>query len=330
MNLTSRAAMTLVVKRKAMQATTTKMLYKLWKKFYLNYCPEDSKERIRCQVKEDEEGEEEQEENKHVNFEELQEVEHITLVMEENQKPCSSLEPTKSFPINKEIRWEGIPNGVTCFGEDLFSRAIVCRCAVSVSSVLVVQMLRGSLTVLGNAANVNELFLTNKCIEFELGEVKHTKDVGVHPCSSTMWSFDTWEEAVQREVRKMSLEDYLKAYQLMGEYYRKGLYWPDRGAFFHLSYDTMGLGNGICHSCKIKETQKEKEIFKVDWSKLSFMYNVYYSERIYNVPVVTVEGKCQVRMMDDCPSLVPPAIFEHIFFCKRSYNLAKRILNQVA
>ncbi|KAF8388710.1 hypothetical protein HHK36_025390 [Tetracentron sinense] len=228
------------------------------------------------------------------------------------------------------------------------------------------QMLRGSQT--GNAGNEKELFLTNECIDFELGKVKHREDVGVHPIISQMFRFFIMEGEERRIVREWPLERYIEFCQSIGKYYCKSLYFLDRSSFFRISYDTMGLRNGVCHSCKIKETQKEKGIFKVDSSKLSFMYSgtkfsihdfiyesphhfpvdsednktfksginvglrayvVYYSKRIYNVTVVTIEGKCHVRKMNDCPSLIRSAIFEHVFFCRHSFNPAKGVVNQL-
>ncbi|RVW55299.1 DNA (cytosine-5)-methyltransferase 1A [Vitis vinifera] len=59
---------------------------------------------------------------------------------------------------------------------------------------------------------------------------------------------------------------------LPSDYYCKSLYWPERGAFFSLPFDTMGIGTGFCHSCKIKESQKEKDSIKVNSCKTSFVY----------------------------------------------------------
>ena len=57
------------------------------------------------------------------------------------------------------------------------------------------------------------------------------------------------------------------------EYNCKSLYWPEKGAFFSLSPDTIGLGSGYCHSCRTKQVQKEKEVFKVNSSKTSLVYS---------------------------------------------------------
>ncbi|PNX54688.1 DNA (cytosine-5)-methyltransferase, partial [Trifolium pratense] len=64
-NLNPRAAMAPVVsKRKAMQATTTKLINRIWGEYYSNHLPEDLKEGTNSEVKDDDEvDEQEQEEN---------------------------------------------------------------------------------------------------------------------------------------------------------------------------------------------------------------------------------------------------------------------------
>lgn len=60
---------------------------------------------------------------------------------------------------------------------------------------------------------------------------------------------------------------------LLTEFYCKCLYWPDRGTFFGLPFDEMGLGSGICHSCKLKETNNKRERIEVNPSMVSFVSN---------------------------------------------------------
>ncbi|KAF2293982.1 hypothetical protein GH714_006060 [Hevea brasiliensis] len=43
---------------------------------------------------------------------------------------------------------------------------------------------------------------------------------------------------------------------------------------------------------------------------------VYYSEYLMTVPIVAIQGKCEVRKKHDLPPLDSPAIFEHIIFCE--------------
>ncbi|KAL2458413.1 DNA (cytosine-5)-methyltransferase [Forsythia ovata] len=63
---------------------------------------------------------------------------------------------------------------------------------------------------------------------------------------------------------------------LLTKYYCKSLYWLERGAFFSLPFDEMDLGYGICHSCKLKETNNKNELFKENASKISLYTKVQY------------------------------------------------------
>ncbi|TXG53652.1 hypothetical protein EZV62_018908 [Acer yangbiense] len=87
-NLNPRAAMepvVLVSKRKAMPATTTKFINRIWGQFYSNYLPEDPKE-AEIQVKEGDEVEEEPEEN---GEEDPEEVEQEHMQIEEKKRESS-------------------------------------------------------------------------------------------------------------------------------------------------------------------------------------------------------------------------------------------------
>ncbi|KAJ9174785.1 hypothetical protein P3X46_013390 [Hevea brasiliensis] len=52
------------------------------------------------------------------------------------------------------------------------------------------------------------------------------------------------------------------------------------------------------------------------------LYNsdVYYSEYLMTVPIVAIQGKCEVRKKHDLPPLYSPAIFEHIIFCEHLFK----------
>ncbi|KAK1401005.1 hypothetical protein POM88_000610 [Heracleum sosnowskyi] len=56
------------------------------------------------------------------------------------------------------------------------------------------------------------------------------------------------------------------------EVYCKSLYWPERGAFFSLPINCMGLGSGTCSSCNTVKDHNEKYNFTVNSSKTSFVY----------------------------------------------------------
>jgi DNA (cytosine-5)-methyltransferase 1 len=293
-NLNPRAAMAPVVsKRKVMQATTTKLINRIWGEYYSHYCPEDSKEGATCDLKEEDEVEEQEE------TEEDDAEEDKLLDLEAAQKPCTISKRAKVCSMNKEVIWDGEPVGKTSSGEVLYKKAIVHGDAVAVGGAVLVEddesdelpviylveymfeasdgskmfhgriMQRGSQTVLGNAANDRELFLRNECINLGLEDVKETivVDIRLMP-----WGHQHRKDNANADKIDRARAEEKKKKGLPVEYYCKSLYWPERGAFFSLPLETMSLGSGFCYSCKIKEAQKDKENFKVNSSKTSFVY----------------------------------------------------------
>ncbi|XP_042490225.1 DNA (cytosine-5)-methyltransferase 1A-like [Macadamia integrifolia] len=294
-NLNPRASMGPVVsKRKAMEATTTQLINRIWGEYYSNYSP-DIMKGDDSEPKE-EEVDEEQEENEDGD----EEVEEESVSVPEKVAPeTPSFSQTKSKSKSKEIEWDGEPVGTTCSGEPLYRQAIIRGEGIAVASAVVLEvdgleemlpiyfveymyetsdarkmvhgrvMQRGIQTVLGNTANEREVFLTNECMEFELGDVKQSVVLAVRLMS---WGHQHRKDNIKSEKIDRARAEERKRKGLPMEYYCKSLYWPERGAFFKLHYDSLGLGTGICHSCKIKETEKEKENFVVNSSKSGFTY----------------------------------------------------------
>ncbi|KAJ8647391.1 hypothetical protein MRB53_000414 [Persea americana] len=291
-NLNPRAAMAqpLVSKRKVMQATTTKLINRIWGDYYSNYLPDDSKEGEGLQP-EEEEDLEEQEQN-----EEDEVDEEGVLVEEKGPKPHSTTISYKSRPSKVGIEWDGESIGKLSSGEALHKHAKVHGDVITVGDTVLIKadesekapvivfveymfesldggkmvhgrvMQRGCHTVLGNAANEREVFLTNECTEFELEDVKQTVVVDIRLMP---WGHEHRKENANADMLDRAKAEERKKKGLPIEYYCKSLYWPDRGAFLTLPIETMGLGTGVCHSCKIGDDQDE---FKVNTSKANFIY----------------------------------------------------------
>lgn len=295
-NLNPRAAADPVVsKRKAMQATTTKLINRIWGEYYSNHLPEDSKEGTASESKDDDEAEEqeqEQEEN------EDEEAEEETVLLEETQKPRSVSKQSKAVSDGGDIRWEGGPEGKTSSGCLLYKKAIIHGEVVSVGISVSVEvdesdelpdiyyveymfeskngrkmfhgrmMQHGCQTVLGNTANEREVFLTNECKDVALQDVKRTNVASIR---KVPWGHQYRKDNLVADKLDRARAEERKKKGLPIEYYCKSLYWPERGAFFSLPFDTLGLGSGVCHSCKLEEAEKEKDTFKVNSSKSSFV-----------------------------------------------------------
>ncbi|CAK9171993.1 unnamed protein product [Ilex paraguariensis] len=265
-NMNPRATMApLVSKRKAMPATTTRLISRIWGEYYSNYLPDDSKEDNGQELKYDE-VEEEEEENEEEDTEEVEEQK--ILLPEEIKKPQLASKHRKTDYSTSEIVWDGDTVGKTCAGEAIYKQAIVRGNVVAVGGSVLVEtansneylpiyfveymfedfdarklvhgrlMLRGFQTVLGNTANEREVFLTNDCLEFELSDVKEPVVVETRlvPCAYQHRK----DNANRDKIERARAED-RKCRGLPMEYFCKNLYWPERGAFVCLHTDKMGL-----------------------------------------------------------------------------------------
>lgn len=318
-NLNPRAAMAVVSKRKAMQATTTRLINRIWGEYYSNYSPEESNGSS-CDVKEGEEVDE-QDENEEDNA-----LEEKNIVLEETHTNSSESRGTKLFNVMKEkIEWVGESVGTTSAGESLYKKVVVHTEEIAVGSAVLVGnggsdaldiyyveymfhkldgnkmfhgrlMLQGSQTVLGNAANERELFLTNHCETFKLEEVKEiiNMDIRMRP-----WGHELRKANVDADKLDRARAEERKKKGLSTEYYCKSLYWPEKGAFLKLPVSSMGLGSGSCHSCELKENDSNKEEFKVTASRSSFVYRgIEYSieDYVYVNPQEFVASRVDVEL----------------------------------
>ncbi|XP_057806538.1 DNA (cytosine-5)-methyltransferase 1B-like [Salvia miltiorrhiza] len=292
-NLNPRAAIEPVVsKRKAMQATTTRLINRIWAGYYSNYSPE-ARDGVNGEVKEVHEIEE-QEEN-----EEDDALEEKLVVFEQTQTTKSAPRQTKLSSCVEEVKWGGESVGKLLNGEDLYKRAIVHGNEIVVRGAVLLKddemddfppiyfveymfeksngtkmfhgrlMQRGCQTVLGNTANEREVFLTNECMDFQLQEVKESIFVDLR---SIPWGHQHRKENANAEKIDRARAEERKKQGLPTEYYCKSLYWPERGAFFTLPYSSLGLGSGSCEACNIKESERQKEKFILDASLTSFIY----------------------------------------------------------
>lgn len=296
-NLNPRAAIApMVSKRKAMQATTTRLINRIWGEFYSNYSPEVMEEEITTDDKEEEEAGEQEETDEEEEDEEKETLTVIEKISTPNSTPRKSKSNSK---MKDDMRWNGEPVGKRSSGEVLYIQATLHGNVIAIGGAVLIddesadqlpaiyyveymfetsdgtkmihgRMLRqGSETVLGNTANERELFLTNECMEFELIDVKMPVVVDIqsrhwgHQYRKINANADKVDKARAEERKNKGLET---------EYYCKSLYWPERGAFFSLPINCMGLGSGICGSCNTDKDRIEKENFKVNSSKTSFVY----------------------------------------------------------
>ncbi|XP_022640133.1 DNA (cytosine-5)-methyltransferase 1 isoform X1 [Vigna radiata var. radiata] len=292
-NLNPRAAVgPIVSKRKAMRATTTQLINKIWGEYYSSHLPEDSKEGPVSELKEEDELEEQEENEEEDNEEE-------PILLEGTSKKNSHSKQTSTFSGNAEITWEGKPEGKTTSGYPVYKQAIINGEVISVGKFVLVEvdetdefpdiycveymfeskngrkmfhgrmMQHGCHTVIGNAANEREVFLTNDCRDLGLQDVKRTVVVNIQ---KRPWGHQHRKDNTIADRVDRARAEERKKKGLSTEYYCKSLYWPERGAFFSLPFDTLGQGSGICSSCKIHDDEKAKNIFSINSSKSGFLF----------------------------------------------------------
>lgn len=288
-------------RRKAMQATTTRLINRIWGEYYSNYSPEDLKEGPCPEAKEEDETEE-PDDNEEDDTEEM-------VVPVGVQETSPQLKLRKTFCTHKETRWLGDSIGKNSSGEALYRRAIVHGEQIDVGALVLLEvdesdelsllyyveymfetsrgskmfhgrmMKRGCQTVLGNAANEREFFLMDECANIALGDIKRTLvlDIRSRPWGHQYRKSDAASDAIDRAQAEER-----KAKGLPLEFYCKSLYLPERGAFFSLPAESMGLGSGMCYSCNRMDYEKGKAAFKISSTQTGFTYDgVDYSVHDY-------------------------------------------------
>ncbi|KAI4310841.1 hypothetical protein MLD38_035791 [Melastoma candidum] len=294
-NLNPRALMgPTAPKRKAMQATTTRLINRIWGEYYSNYSPEDQTVGPVTEENEDEDDDnEEADDNEEDDAEEALEASHDV------NNTSTVPRPNKLRSGSKEIEWNGVSSGETEAGEALYSGARVHGSLITVGTAVQLEadesdnfsslyfveylyetskgkklfhgrkLVLGSQTVLGNAANEQEMFLLNDCENIRLENIRQAivVDIRLRP-----WGYHCRKTNAEADALARVKAEERKKKGLLPEFYCKSLYWPERGAFVSLPQETIGLGSGSCSACKIREAENEKQSFKLISSKAGFVY----------------------------------------------------------
>ncbi|AEE82708.1 Met2-type cytosine DNA-methyltransferase-like protein [Arabidopsis thaliana] len=311
-NLNPRAGLAHVVTRmKPMQATTTRLVNRIWGEFYSIYSPEVPSEAIHEVEEEEIEEDEEEDEN------EEDDIEEEAVEVQKSHTPKKS----RGNSEDMEIKWNGEILGETSDGEPLYGRALVGGETVAVGSAVILEvddpdetpaiyfvefmfessdqckmlhgklLQRGSETVIGTAANERELFLTNECLTVHLKDIKGTVSLDIR---SRPWGHQYRKENLVVDKLDRARAEERKANGLPTEYYCKSLYSPERGGFFSLPRNDIGLGSGFCSSCKIKEEEEERSKTKLNISKTGVFSNgieYYNGDFVYVLPnYITKDG----------------------------------------
>ncbi|KAJ0260435.1 Bromo adjacent homology (BAH) domain-containing protein [Hirschfeldia incana] len=287
-NLNPRAGMAPASKRKPMQATTTRLINRVWGEFYSIYSPEEPLQAVGEVEEEEEEEENEEDEAEEIAPEHVEEVEESHSLPKKIISSCGKM----------ETRWDGESLGKTPAGEPLYRQALLEGEAVAVGGAVIAEvdgvqaiyfveymferssdhckmlhgrlLQRGSETVLEKAASERELFLTNECTTVQFKDVKGTVcfEIRTRPWGHQFRK----EDAIADKLDRARAEE-RKAKDLPTEYFCKSLYSPERGGFFSLPLSDMGCASGSCTSCRVREDEEERRKIKLNASKTGFSYN---------------------------------------------------------
>ncbi|KAJ4789770.1 Cytosine-specific methyltransferase [Rhynchospora pubera] len=284
------------LKRKVMRATTTKFVNRIWGDYYAHNFPEEGEkdgDEVESGAREVIQEEEEQD-----NEDDAIEL-NLVSFQDNSSKliPKATLLARKPKLIGGQVKWEGVPIGETGKCESLYKEAHVRGFVVTVGSVVSLEpenddsdqslylveymyeksngmkmvhgrmMQRGCNTILGNAANEGEIFLTNNCFDFELEAIKEVVRFSI---MSMKWGHIHRKDNIEIDNAYRLKAKERKEKGLLLEFYCKSLYSPDRGAFFSLPQGKLGLGTGICSSCQDRDTRHEE--FKIVGSNAGFVY----------------------------------------------------------
>ncbi|KAJ4916938.1 DNA (cytosine-5)-methyltransferase 1 [Raphanus sativus] len=288
-NLNPRAGMAPISKRKAMQATTTCLINRIWGEFYSIYSPEEPLQAV-CAEEEDEEEENEEDDTEETEPEPV-EVEGSNTLPKKILGSCGKMETI----------WDGESLGKTSAGEPLYRQALLEGEIVAVGGAVTVEvdevqsiyfveymfessdhckmlhgrrLQRGSETVLENAANERELFLTNECMTLHFKDIKGTVCFEIR---KRPWGHQFRKENTTADKLDRARAEERNAKDMPKEYFCKSLYSPGRGGFFSLPLSDMGCASGSCTSCRIRDDEEERKKIKLNASKTGFSsYGVDY------------------------------------------------------
>ncbi|KFK37543.1 dna methyltransferase 2 [Arabis alpina] len=292
-----------VSKKKAMQATTTLLINRIWGDFYSNYSPEVPLQEIGV-----ENGEEEIEEENEIEEEDEIEEDDIEKSVDV-RKSHNPQKKVRGSSGKMDIRWDGEIIGQTSVGEPLYRQALVGGETVTVGGAVKLEvddldeipaiyfveymfesadqckmlhgklLQRGSKTVLGNASNERELFLTHECITVQLKDIKGT---AIFEMRSRPWGHQHRKETATADKLDRKRAEEIKAKGLPTEFFCKSLYSPERGGFFSLPRNDIGRGSGFCSSCKLREDEEEMSKVKLNVTKTGFCFKgIEYSAEDY-------------------------------------------------
>lgn len=264
---------------KPMRATTTKLINRIWSEYYSVYAPDGGEtEEVAGDPTTEAEAAEQDEAL------EASDNEEEKIVITGHKKKSGSRLRFSQDKKESKIAWISKSSGKSAAQEPVYAKAQVRSEEISVGEVVLVEteepseepemviveyfyekkngtkflhgrfLERGQQTVLGNAADPLAVFLTNRCVDVNLADIK--SKVTVHMIKRA-WGHGNRKsnEAEDEKIRAKAKENEAGS---PTEFYCKAMYCPEKGAFLNIPYGSLALGTGACHACKLRTENKER------------------------------------------------------------------------
>ncbi|MCO5563301.1 hypothetical protein L7F22_016941 [Adiantum nelumboides] len=262
---------------KPMRATTTKLINRIWSEYYSVDSAEGGDAEDAGDAAADAEANEQDEA-----LEASDNEEEKIVITGHTKKSKTKLR----FNQDKQLKidWVSKSSGKTAAQEPVYTKVKLRSDEINVGSVILVEtedsseepemliveylfekkngnkylhgrfLERGHQTVLGNAADPLAVFLTDRCLDVNLTDVKGT--VIVH-MNKRAWGHATRKlNAAEDEILRAAAKKN-EAGALI-EFHCRAMYCPDKGAFLNIPFDNLGLGTGTCHACELRNEGKER------------------------------------------------------------------------
>ncbi|CAM6109925.1 unnamed protein product [Calypogeia fissa] len=273
-------------KRKPMRATTTRLVDRIWSAFYAGSTEAEGGEEVVGAIAETTAKDAEVVEEELV--EESDDEESVEVKANVRDTPKKQSICSKATRGNV-VQWDDKPSGKTVHNEPVYLKAIsngseyTAGTAVLVNrddedefsesppAILLIEYLyeskrygpmahgrvleRGWETILGNAANEREVFLTDGCDDVLVEKFSGPVTVEMR---QRRWGHQYRKENAEKDEADRNSAKERERKGLTVEYFCRSWYSPERGAFFSLPKDGLALGTGTCKACETRHESQER------------------------------------------------------------------------
>ncbi|KAI3454558.1 hypothetical protein Pfo_011221 [Paulownia fortunei] len=283
-----------VSKKKAIQATTTRLINRIWGDYYSGYLPTESNEGAVCEI----------------------------LVVKENiNRPCSEPRRRKSSSKSKDVKWIGKP--VEVHGDEI---AVGGALLVEVDrpdelpDIYFVEYMSCNCAFEDAALGTSTQEINANADKTDRARAEDRKRKGLDSefcCKSLYWpQRGAFLRLPQNEIglgsgccnssNSKKTENAQEIFEI-------------------ICPGAPKLAEVASTEVKVRRYFRPEDVYP-ELSYTSDIREVYYYEETHTIPISTIKGKCHVRNKDNFAAQDAPAILKYIFFCENLYDPVKRAL----